>query len=126
MIDISYNEEENLIQIIRLGDIYARDLIAYMNKIAEDYTEHPKLFILDDTRQSVSKFDHRGDYDAAIQVLKNHMHKFEQVHVALVADSPATTALSDLYKVMTANIRNYHYKMFSSREAARNWLKMSM
>lgn len=105
MINISYNKEDNIILVERSGDIHIRDLMDYFKRIDEEYGEHKKLYIFDDTNGSVSKFDHRDEYILLINDMKKRVDHFQGVYVAIVADTPSNTALSDIYKMMTSKIR---------------------
>lgn len=126
MIEIKQNKEDGIIHVQRKGDIFTRDLIEMIKRIDMDYRSQEKLYILDDTRGSVSKFDHRQDFEKMINELEMYVDNYERIYLALVSDNPATSALSDIYTMRTSKITNYYYKTFSSPEAARTWLKMSI
>ena len=123
MISISYKQEDGLIYVKRSGVIRITDLVDYFIKVDQDFRSHKRLYILDDARESESQFNHREDLTLLTEVLKERIPHFDRVFAALVTDSPDTTALSDLYRVMTEKIHRYYFRMFSSTEAAKLWLK---
>ena len=125
MIEISYQQEDNIILVERSGKISVEELIDYINKIDQDYRELKRVFILDDTRGSVWTFNHKNDYDRLFHEIDKRVRNFIRVYVALVVDTPLQTAMSDMYKLKTERIKNYFFQFFSSRESARNWLKMN-
>ena len=100
-------------------------MIDYIDQVNKRYRHLKKIYILDDTRDSVHRFNHHEDFRKMIEALKKHMQNFEQVKVAVVVDKPDITALSDIHKMMTNNIKNYHFQNFSTMEAAVYWLKMN-
>lgn len=97
MITISYKEEENLIQIKREGDIYAQDLIELIQRVDQDFKDSEKLYIVDDTGQSVSKFNHQDDYIQISTEIEKITSNFDHVYHAIVAETPANAALSSIY-----------------------------
>jgi hypothetical protein len=123
MIEISHNQTENLIQVNRTGEIQIQDVIDYIQRIDQDFNEQNNLYVLDDTRSSLSNYNHKDDYDRLIEEMEKCIRKFSRVHVAIVVDTPANAALSDIYKVMTNRISNYFFRIFSTPEAAKSWLK---
>jgi hypothetical protein len=125
MIDISYQQEDNIILVERSGEISVEDLIGYINEIDHDYRELKRVYILDDSRGSVWTFNHKHDYDRLFHEIDKRVRNFIRVYVALVVDNPHQTAKSDLFKLKTEKIKNYFFQFFSSRESARSWLKMN-
>ena len=123
MIEISYNQEFNYVSIKRSGDIFFRDLIELVQKLSRDYKEEKILWVLDDTGQSVSKFDHRDDYDQISKEIMKVAGNFDHIYHAIVAETPANAALSSIYEMFAIKIPNYTFSFFSSTEAARFWLK---
>ena len=124
MIEISYNQEFGFVSIKRSGDIFFKDLAYLVKKVSQDYRDHKILWILDDTGQSVSKFDHREDYDQISNEIKKVVGNFDHIYHAIVAETPANAALSSIYEMFAIKIPNYTFRFFSSTEAARFWLKM--
>ena len=122
MIEISYDQEENIIHVERSGEISVEDLIGYINKIDQEYRELKRVYILDDTRGSVWKFNHKKDYDRLFHEIDKRVRNFIRVYVALIVDTPKHTAMSDLYLLKTREIKNYFFRFFSSSEAAKSWL----
>lgn len=124
MITISYKEEENLIQIKREGDIYAQDLIELIQRVDQDFKDSEKLYIVDDTGQSVSKFNHQDDYIQISTEIEKITSNFDHVYHAIVAETPANAALSSIYEMYASRIPNYTFNFFSSSEAAVQWLSL--
>ena len=125
MIEISYDQESDFVSVKRSGDIFLRDLTDLVQSITRDYKEHRILKVLDDTGQSVSRFDHRDDYDQISQEIRKVVGNFDHIYHAIVAETPANAALSSIYEMFAARIPNYTFKFFSSPEAAIYWLDMN-
>jgi hypothetical protein len=125
MIGLAYNQESSYICIERSGDIFRRDLIDLIQRIDQDFKEQKRLRVLDDTGQSVSKFDHRTDYIQIINEIEKIVVNYERIYHAIVAETPANAALSSIYEIFANKIPNYTFRFFSSTDAAINWLKIS-
>ena len=123
MIEIKYYPDENLIHVKRSGEVFARDLLGYMQQVDRDFAGHKTLFVLDDVRRSTSRFSAK-DYGKLIEALEKLLPGYTRVYMALVVDTPEETALSDIYASMTQNMENYFFRIFSTEEAASHWLGM--
>jgi hypothetical protein len=122
MIEISHNIEDNIIHLKRSGEIYVGDLIEIIHRINKDFIELKELNVLDDTGQSVSKFNHGEDYNQIITAVGQIATNFDHIRHSIVADTPANAALSSIYEMFTGRISNYTFRFFSSDEAAKHWL----
>ena len=122
MIKITQHKESGLIHVKRAGIISGEDLIDYIRNIHRNYSGQNKLYLLDDARGSDMNINHQSGFEKVIRELQRYMVNYESVHVAIVADSPALAAMSDIYEMMSSKVVNYYFKLFSTTEAAHNWL----
>lgn len=125
MITFSYNKEENIFYIERRDEIELDDLIKYIEGIDQYSKNMDNLYILDDIRNSISKFTIE-DIPTIIDEVKKRISKYKEVRCAVLVDKPFDTALSMLYENLSSIIENYLYKTFSTTEAGKNWLKQGL
>jgi hypothetical protein len=125
MITSSYNREENIIYVKRLDEIGIQDLLTYINRIDQDFQHLGNLYILDDFRNSTSKYE-ANDFPDLIGEIQKRIFKYNEVRLAIVVDVPFDTALSILYEELSKAIENYNYRTFSTMEAAKSWLKQGI
>ena len=124
MIDVSYNKEENIIYISRCGEITLEDMINHIKIIDEDFKHLKKLNIIEDTRNSTSKYE-ITDLPKIIDELNKRMVNFKKVKTAMIVDLPSDTALSIYFEGISKNSEKFYYKTYSTLAAAKSWLSSS-
>ena len=122
MITISYSRDEDIIYVKRTDEIDIQDLLKYVISLDQDYKDLGKLYILDDIRNSTSKFEAK-EFPILIGEIQKRIIKYKEVRCALLVDAPFDTALSILYEDISRAVDNYYYKTFSTIESAKIWLR---
>ena len=123
MIEFSYNKDEDIIYTKRSGDIYFQDLIDYVMRLDEEFNDFNRVYILDDTRDSTPMHNHTNNYRQIVGDIKEIMSGYSEVKHAVIASSPGNTALNMIFEKLTREIENYHFRVFSTTEASKFWLK---
>jgi len=122
MIEVNYNQKEDIIYVTRTHEVILQDLLNYVKQFDEDYKDFDRLHIVDDLRASISKYESK-DYPLIIEEIKKRIGQYKEVRIAVLVMTPQDTALSLLYEQIAQSVENYNYKTFSTLEAGRNWLK---
>lgn len=119
MIRFNHNKEDNIIYVERRGEIVLNDIIKYVEGIDQNFQSLEKLYIVDDMRNSTSKLT-VADNPIIIDEIKKRISKYVEVRCAVLVDKPFDTALSLLYENLSSSIKNYSYRTFSTKDAAKN------
>jgi len=122
MINTNYNQDEDIVYVERFDEIDLQELLTYIISLDQEYKDLGSLYILDDIRDSTSKYEAK-DYPVIIGEIQKRIKKYNEVRCALVVDTPFETVLSILYEDISKSVDNYNYKTFSTIEAAKSWLK---
>jgi hypothetical protein len=124
MIEITYNKDEDIIYVKRSGEIYLLDLVDYAIRIDEEFNELKNLYIIEDTRGSITKHNQKDDFYLIINEVKKRIHNYHKVKVAIIVDNPGDTALAFLYERLSKEVNNYYFKVFMTLKASKAWLKL--
>ena len=102
------------------GEIFLKEIIDYINvtKINKDYPR--ELRILTDSSKSNMLLS-AEDLPMIVEENNNALKEYTYIVDAIVLGNPHDTAISYLYKEISKN-KNYFFKLFSSNEAAIQWL----
>lgn len=121
MIKSFYNPDENIIYVERYGNIFLNELLDNVHKIDHQYRHLSELYILEDVRNSNSKFTIH-DLPMLAEEIKNKAVHYNEIRCALITDSPSNTVLSFVFEELVNQIENYSYKTYSTVDAAKYWL----
>lgn len=124
MIKFTHIKEDNIIYVERHGEIVLEDIIKYVEDIDQFALDLEHIFILDDMRNSTTKFT-IVDNPIIIDEIKKRISKYVEVRCAVLVDKPFDTALSILYENLARSVDNYSYKTFSTKDAGKKWLMQS-
>ena len=120
---IGFNQEIGLLTIKYFGNLTVDDIIASMIKANQDFPLPKDLKVISDFRDAESKLNYielPKLIKPTLKVIKDH----NSILNAIIADKPLTTALSFLFKGFIKK-SNVDYEIFTSIEAAKDWLKIS-
>ena len=113
-------EETGILSIKARGNIDYWEVIDLYKYIQNDDSLPRKLKILINTTQS--KFDFEIKYYEGIsKAIEGVIMKYEIIKEAMIVDSPFETAVATMFEDKTI-FENYSFKVFSTKEAAQNWL----
>jgi len=120
MINSFFNEELQIVESIFKGDISEQDVLEYLNAFNENKTYPRHLKTLADTSLAKFSFSYRS-LKAFNQAKTASLENYTIVITAVIVNSPATAAIATLYQSIAKN-KKYKYKVFSTQEAAIDWL----
>lgn len=120
MITFEYNPEKEIIYVKYDGLITLQDLIEYMKGLTEQTIQLKRIKVLEDARDGYVSDDIQ-DVDEILKTFQHYSKQREHVVIATIQDKPVETALNLLFQSLL-DIPNHHYKVFSTQEAAINWL----
>ena len=122
MIDIKFNSEYQILYVTFTGVVGFDDLELYMHKIKGLDESHEYLDVIHDMREIDYKLkpDRIGDI---LKVGKKVASRFSFLRVASVHQNAHSTAISTIIRERL-ELKNVEYKVYSSVEAALDWLKI--
>lgn len=120
MINSFFNEELKIVETEFKDNISEQEVLEYLNAFTEN-TSYPRhLKTLADTSLAKFSFSYRS-LKAFNQAKVKSLEHYDIVMTAVIVNSPATAAIATLYQAI-ARGKKYKYKVFSTREAAIDWL----
>lgn len=122
MLSIHYDKNDNIIRVIRSGEINLTELIESFNRIGKQFNHLPYLLILDDFRDSSIRYTPE-ELKLILDDLKLRSTKYKKIISALLVTKFVDTATSLLYEEIAKATENYIVKVFSTEESAIPWLK---
>lgn len=122
MIEISYNNQEDIIYVRRVGKITSEDIFTYINEMDRQFNSRKTLYVLSDTRGSETLFN-QNDLALFVAEIKKRIGPYHKVREANIVDNPFDTALGLMYEYIASEIEKFKCKAFSTEEAAKSWLK---
>ena len=123
MFEAKYNEEDQILYLVKEGKFRFKDLQEVMNALNDQFGEQlNKCLLLEDSRKS-SYSSKISEIPLIVEELKRLVEGREEVRHADIVTNPLDTAFSFVYNRLVSGIKNYHYKVFSTEEAAKKWLK---
>jgi len=122
MIDIKFNSEYRILYVTFTGVVGFDDLELYMHKIKGLDESHEFLDVIHDMREIDYKLqpDKIGDL---LKAAKSVTSRFTFLRVASVHQNAHSTAISTIIRERL-EIKNVEYKVYSTVEAALDWLKV--
>lgn len=121
MFDYNFDKREKILHVKAIGEIDFPNYITGLHKLTNDSKLPGKLKILEDMRELITHPDVRVISDMS-EGLNTATSRFTRIRHALVMDNPAYTAFALILKARL-NHESYTMNVFSTTEAAYNWLK---
>ena len=121
MINSQLNRETGIYETFFGGQVSFEEIISYISKLknAKDYP--PKLLILTDAIDSTFELSNT-EYRQIAELVRRYAAKFELLKDAIILNDPRATAYSLLIRNESITIPNFRFEIFSTREAAIEWL----
>lgn len=127
----SYFSEESIIKDYNIyirkfsGSVNLNDLISIWQKMlanSEESSAYPKRLL--DLSQCDIEIDKEA-FELLISKMLLFSEQISKYHLAVVSNSPLATAFSQIAdKKLSQNIKGLRISVFSSKEAALEWLKL--
>lgn len=122
MIDISYNDQLNILQTKTGGELTIEEILGHYNEIRRNDTYPRDLKVLIDCRLTrlAVKLD---DVEKIIEAAKSAIPKYKRMKEAILIAAPYETVIATLFE-QNARFENYRFKVFNSENAALVWLNV--
>ncbi len=120
---ISYSIEKEFVRVVFDDVVSAESIAALMSDIVKERKKLPSILkVLVDARRA--RFAGRpDDLRIILKKFREHYTKFEIIKLTIVLQNPYETAISIIMKEMLRNLTNIYIKVFSTEQAAAEWLK---
>jgi len=120
MIKAEYNNQKGILHSTFEGNVTLEEIVDYIVATKENKSYPRTLKILTNASKANMVF---SPEDLAIIVEENYksLEKYEYIIDAIVLSSPKETAFSVLYQEL-AKTKKYKFQVFSTNEAAIEWL----
>ncbi len=120
MVKTSFDKQTGILHSIFQGEVTIDKLVDYI-RATKNNTDYPrKLKIFTDSEHAEMNFS-PADLMRIVEENYNSLEKYTFIHDAIVVDSPRVTAITMLYQEL-AKTNKYKFEVFSSRDAALQWL----
>jgi hypothetical protein len=122
MITYKYNIEGGILETTLTGDVSIADITDYIIKLSKDQNLPNKLKILSDARNAnITIGVSPKDLKKIVVANKKSLAQRDFICDAYVVLGKVEAALGFIYKTISKS-KNYHFNVFSTKEAAINWL----
>ncbi len=116
-----FNKELNIYETKYTGLLTILNIIDHYNRIAKNNKLPKILNTIIDCREA--QFDIKtNEINYTKEAVKSALNKYEKIKEAIIIDKPYETAIATLFKNYNAYLKSYSFKIFSTEEAAINWL----
>ena len=122
MFTYHYDHELNVLIMKSTGKINVEDIKGHYIKLPEWSVKIKNLLVLIDAEDTIMELTHEDIKQLFIPLVKA-VKSFNTLQEAILVDKPAETAMATLFKIEFTNLDSYSFKIFSTKEAAMNWLK---
>lgn len=123
MIKYKYNTDINILEVTFTGEVAISEVFDYIKAVREDKSLPNGLKIFSDA--SNAKFAEKVKKKELLRFIeenKTSLEKREFMYDAFIVSSNIEMALGMLYRAIV-RFSNYKFNIFSTKEAAINWLK---
>lgn len=120
MVITEFNHQAGILDSNFTEDVTLKEIVDYIDATKENKTYPRKLKILTDATNSIMEFT-ASDLCKIVAANNQSLEQYQYIIDAIVIESPKETALSMLYQEIAKN-KKYKFQVFSTREAAIEWL----
>ena len=117
-----FDENENILYTKVTGIAHLEDMLKGLEKLAEDKILPRTLKIVEDARVAKVTFS-ENDLHLLVEKIEIAADNFKLIRHAVIHSDPMNTALTILVGNLVKR-ENYHLKVFSTLEAAREWVRI--
>ena len=123
MITFSFNHEIGVLLTKTGGDLGIDEILGHYEEIRNNETYPRDLKVIIDCRSTrlAVKLD---DVTHIVQAAKSTIPKYERLTEAILITEPYETVVATLFE-QNARFKNYHFRLFNSKNAALRWLNAS-
>ncbi len=126
MFEFSYNSETNVIIITHSGTFELEQLQKLKEELSAEYHELTEVNILIDYRSSRFNFGSNTlamEVGEMIDLIPSETDPNPPLRIACLPGNTENRVVNHLYQLMTADLKDYDYKLFDSHEEALRWLE---
>ena len=121
MITLDFNKETKILVNTLSGTIDISDVLNMYHQIEHHDSLSANLKIIIDSQEARYSFTEK-DLQKIANAIKHLLTKFNSIQEAIIQSTPYETAMAVLYEQMV-HFDNFQFKVFTTREAAIQWLK---
>jgi len=121
MITLDFNKKTKILVNTLTGTIDISDVLNMYHQIEHHGSLPANLKIIIDSQEARYSFTEK-DLQKIANAIKHLLTKFNSIQEAIVQSTPYETAMAVLYEQMV-HFDNFRFKVFSTREAAIQWLE---
>jgi hypothetical protein len=120
MIDIAYDDELGVLCTKTGGELSVEEILGHYREIRQNTTYPRDLKVIIDCRSTrlAVKLD---DVSRIVEAAKNALPKYTSLKEAILITAPYETVVATLFE-QNARFKNYHFRLFNSKNAALRWL----
>lgn len=126
MVHSYFDHKDNILITKFYDDVFAKEIIEYINSVRLN-KEYPRtLKILTDSKQSNMVLDMENVHTVLQEIVdanNESLKVYDYICDAIVLENPNDTAISYLYQEMSV-AKNYFFKLFYTFDAAKRWLRL--
>lgn len=120
MVDSKFNSELGFLDSKFEGDVIKKEIVDYIDATRLNKSYPRKLKILTDSTNANMVLA-KNDLKAVVEANLKSLEQYDYIIDAIITENPKETAFSFLYKELSAT-KKYKFEVFSTREAAIEWL----
>lgn len=120
MVLTKFNHQKGILDSQFIDDVTLKEIVDYIIATKNNTTYPRNLKILTDATRALMKLV-PDDLKVIVSENNKSIEKYNYIIDAIVIDKPKETAISLLYQEMAKNSK-YRFQVFSTREAAIEWL----
>lgn len=123
MISAKFNTDLGFLDSKFIGEVNLQEIVDYIVATKNNQSYPRVLKILTDATKAEMGFSGES-LSTIVEENNKSLEKYDAIIDAIVIDSPRETALSQLYQELSKT-KKYTFSVFSTREAALEWLESS-
>ena len=121
MVLTEFNERSGILHSKFEGNVSLIEVVEYIRATKENKVYPRHLKIITDSREAIMNFN-VDDLDVIVLENIQSIENYDSITDAIVLDGAIEMALSILYQELS-KLKNYKFNVFSTEEAALNWLE---
>ena len=117
-----FNEKENILYVKNQAEVTIDNMVLALNNIIENKDFPRRLKILEDAIDVKAGFNF-NDLEKLKPGIEKFKKAYDQIVHAVVQNNPINVAYSKYMEIYLKDDTKYHFKVFSTVEAALEWIK---
>ena len=118
----SLNENDQILILTAIGKQSLKDIIDHYLYLSKTNDLPKDLKCLIDCREAIFELDH-NELNFTTKSVNLALQNYDRINEAILVEKPFETVIANLFEELNAPLENYTFQVFSTEEAALNWLK---